>query len=82
MKTMEKMTKNGKILRKACRLFWQTSRGVKMAAGTGYRTGYFMAKHPEIELAGKQIQKNYKAGLLAVAGIILGIMAFLMTKRS
>lgn len=81
MKTMQRVTKNGKILRNAFTLFKQTGRGIRMAADTGYKTGYFMAKHPEIEIARQQLQKNYKAGLLAFAGIILGIIAFLMTKK-
>ena len=51
----------------------KTGQGIKMAANTGYKTGYFLAKHPGVELTKNQIQKNYKTGLLAFLGIIIGL---------
>ena len=82
MKPSQKTSTNGRTLKNVCTLLMRTGQGVRMAANTGYRAGYFMARHPEIESARAQIQKNYKVGLLAIAGMALGIMAFLMMKKS
>lgn len=79
---MQTICKNGKIFKNACRLIYGTGKGLGMAAGTGYKAGYFMAKHPKIELARTQLQKNIKPYVLAVTGIVLGITAFLMMKKS
>lgn len=73
MRTMT--AKNGKMLRNAIN-------GLRMAANTGYRTGYFLAKHPGIEQAGKHLQKNYRSGLIAIAGISLAIIGLLLMRRS
>ncbi len=82
MKTMQEVSGNGKALKKAYTLLKQTGRGIKMAADTGYKTGYFMAKHPEIEIARDRVLKNYKAGLITLAGIIIGILgAFMLVSK-
>ncbi len=75
---MRATEKNGKRFRNMMGLLQKTGQGVKFATGTGYKTGYFMAKHPEIEFAKEQIQKNYKAGLITIIG--LGIVLFGLTR--
>lgn len=69
------INKNGKLLKNAIH-------GIRMAASTGYRTGYFLAKHPEIEYAGKHLQKNYRSTLFALAGILLAIIGLQLMKKS
>ncbi|OGI02688.1 MAG: hypothetical protein A2Y25_11095 [Candidatus Melainabacteria bacterium GWF2_37_15] len=81
MKPAQKTTTNGRTLKNVYTLLKRTGKGAYLAANTGYRAGYFMAKHPELENARTHLQKNYKVGLFAIAGIILGIMAFLMMKK-
>ncbi len=71
---MKATEKNGKKFRNMVGLLQKTGQGVKFATDTGYKTGYFMAKHPGVEYAKKQIQKNYKAGLITILG--LGISLF------
>jgi len=78
MRTMEKLTKNGKLLRSGYSLLRRTGRGIRMAADTGYKAGYFMAKHPEIELAKNHLQRNYKAGLITITGLVIGILGAIM----
>ncbi len=82
MRTMESLTKNGKILRSGYSLLRGTGRGIRMAADTGYKAGYFMGKHPEIEQAKLRIFKNQKAIVLGILGLILGIAAITMTKKT
>lgn len=82
MITMQKASKNGKLLRNTCKLLYNTGRRISVIAGTGYKAGYFMAKHPNIESTKNQIFKNYKAGLITIAGITIGILGFLMMKKS
>lgn len=82
MITIKKDSKNAKLLKNARVLIEKTGRGIKMAADTGYKTGYFMAKHPEIESASKQIRKNYKAGLIAAMAVFFGLTALLMIKKA
>ena len=81
MITIKKDSKNAKLLKNARVFLEKTGQGIKMAADTGYKTGYFMAKHPEIEVAGKQIRKNYKAGLIAALALLFGLAAILMIKK-
>lgn len=71
---MKATEKNGKKFRNMVGLLQKTGQGVRFATDTGYKTGYFMAKHPGVEYAKNQIQKNYKAGLIAILG--LGISLF------
>jgi hypothetical protein len=71
MKTSEQ---NGKRLKSAYKLLQSAGQGIKFAANTGYKTGYFMAKHPEIEMLRDGVKKNYISILLALGGIILGII--------
>ena len=82
MRTRQRTSKNGRTLRNVCALLMRTGQGVRMAANTGYRAGYFMAKHPEIELTKDQIIKNYRTGLIALTGIGLGIVSYLLFKKS
>lgn len=77
MKTMEKVSRNNKKTKNLYLLLQQAGRGVKMAADTGYKTGYFMAKHPGIETTKKSIQKNYKPILLGMVGFVIGVMSIL-----
>lgn len=70
MRTVEK---NGKKVKNVLGLLQKTGQGVRFATNTGYKTGYFMAKHPGIELAKNQIQKNYKAGLIALLGFMISL---------
>ncbi len=81
MKTMEK---NGKKLKGIYTLLQKTGHGVKMAADTGYKTGYFMAKHPVIKHTKDQIQKNYKVGLITFLGLSLsafGLFRYLVKMK-
>jgi len=81
MKTAER---NGKKLKNAYAALQKTGQGLKFAADSGYKTGYFMAKHPGVKIAKEQIQKNYKVGLLTVAGmglITLGLVKVLLNLK-
>jgi|GEM_PF-3603064 len=71
---MRTAQKNGRKFRSVYTLLRRTGQGVKFATDTGYKTGYFMAKHPGIQYTKEQIQKNYKAGLVALLGV--GITLF------
>jgi hypothetical protein len=81
MKTAEQ---NGKRIKDAYKLLQTAGQGMKIAADTGYKTGYFMAKHPEVEMVKKSIQRNRVAILLALVGIVLGavgIAGFMAKKK-
>lgn len=80
MKTAEQ---NGKKVQDAYKLLQTAGQGVKFAADTGYKTGYFMAKHPEVEEIKKGMQKNSKIIILTLVGVILGMIGFagLMSKK-
>ena len=71
MKTVEK---NGKKIKGIYTLLQKTSHGVKMAADTGYKTGYFMAKHPNVKIVKDQVKKNYKVGLITILGLALSVL--------
>lgn len=81
MQTMSKFYKNGQVLKKAFRLIYGTGKGLGIAANTGFKAGYFVAKHPKIEQAGTRIQQNIKPYMLATVGVILGFTAFMMMKN-
>ncbi len=60
---MKAMEKNGKKFKGFCTIMQRTGQGVKMAADTGYRTGYFMAKHPNVKMVKDQVQCKQVLGL-------------------
>ncbi|HSA07712.1 MAG TPA: hypothetical protein P5556_11100 [Candidatus Gastranaerophilales bacterium] len=75
MRTIEK---NGHKLKEMSAMFRKAGQGIRTAADVGYKTGYFIAKHPNIEKTKDQIQKNYKVGLITLLGI--GLTFFGITK--
>ena len=81
MKLLEKAYKNGKLLKHAYTLICGTGKGMGIAANTGYKAGYFLAKHPNIEMTKNHVMRNYKAGLLAIIGVIIGLAGFLILKK-
>ncbi len=74
---MKVTEKNGKKFKSAYSVLQKTGQGVKFATNTGYKTGYFMAKHPNIEKVKNNIEKNYKTGLLALIGLGVGLIGMI-----
>ena len=77
MRTLEKPSQNGKKVKNLCNILQKTGKGVKMAADGGYKAGYFMAKHPGVEVTKQQLQKNYKPILVSMFGFVLGALSIL-----
>jgi hypothetical protein len=71
-KEMKTAEQNGKKFKDAYKILQTAGQGMRLAADTGYKTGYFMAKHPEVESLKKRVQKNHLLILLTFAGILLG----------
>jgi len=59
--------------------------GMKLAALLGYKFGYGMGKHPQLHKFKKHMENHPKAGIMAIAGLVIGaigITSFLRNSKS
>jgi len=76
MKTAEKIIKKADTLKTCGNIMGKAGYGMRLAAIFGYKVGYNMAKHPNLDKVKKQIEKHpQQTGLLVLAGLGLSALA-------
>jgi hypothetical protein len=74
MKTSEKIMMKADNLKTFGNIMGKAGYGMRLAANLGYKAGYNMAKHPGLEKVKKQLDHHPKAGLITLAGLLVGII--------
>jgi len=74
MKTSEKIMMKADNLKNYGNMMGKAGYGMKLAANMGYKIGYNMAKHPNLEKVKKQINHHPKSSLITILGLVLGII--------
>jgi len=74
MKTSEKIMIKADNLKNYGSMLGKAGYGIKLAANMGYKIGYNMAKHPNLEKVKKQLNRHPKSSLITVLGLVLGII--------
>jgi len=74
MKTSEKIMMKADNLKNYGSMLGKAGYGIKLAANMGYKIGYNMAKHPNLEKVKKQLNHHPKSSLITVLGLVLGII--------
>ena len=74
MKTSEKIMMKADNFKTVGNIMGKAGYGMKLAANLGYKVGYNMAKHPNLEKIQKQITHHPASSLITLTGILLGII--------
>ena len=74
MKTKEKIMMKHDNIKTIGNVIGKAGYGMKLAANLGYKVGYNMAKHPNLEKVKKQIDHHPKAISITLLGLVLGII--------
>lgn len=73
MKTKERIMMKHDNLKTLGSIMGKAGYGMRLAANMGYKIGYNMAKHPNLEKVKKQMDHHPRAILITLLGIGLGL---------
>ena len=75
--THQEKAKQMNKFKTCCNIAEKAGSSLRMAAILGYRAGYSVGKHPELEKVKKTVEHHPKASIAAVLGLLLGMLGLL-----